>query len=111
MLKFMLLLSFFFVVFLLVLAITVACSQATVESIAVAGQKKPIPVGSAEGSCGEGVIEGRDFLVWLVEPRGGGEVRIEREEPKMARGFTCLAAVPGTAPLVDAVYRRLVRLD
>ena len=62
------LLLFFFVVFLLVSAITVACSQATVESIAVAGQKKPIPVGSSEGSCGEGVIEGRDFLVWPVSP-------------------------------------------
>jgi len=59
---------FVFVVFLLVVAITVAYSQATVESIAVAGQKKPIPVGSAEGSCGEGVIEGRDFLVWTVSP-------------------------------------------
>jgi len=65
----MLLLSFVFIVFLLMLAITVARSQATVESIAVAGQKKPIPAGSAEGSCGEGVIEGRDFLVWPVSPR------------------------------------------
>ncbi len=63
---------FVFVVFLVVEAVGVACSQATVESIAVAGQKKPIPVGSAEGSCGEGVIEGRDFLVWLVSPRVRG---------------------------------------